>query len=195
MEYHFEWKRDFPPACTRRNIHSEDFLHGIHSAGAVSPGDERLFYPYPYDLLAFSGGDLFSQIWILPGVTSSLAGQNFMVDGGGYDENLLLLDGVPVFHPGHFSSLLPVFNGDAVKNMVFHKGFFPTPLEGRISSVTEVNLKEGNKKEHVRTLTLDMPAASVMLEGPIIKNKLSYMAGHAEAGLIFSIVFCRKKIV
>ena len=147
----------------------------------------------PSNLLAFSGGDLFSQIWILPGVTSSLAGQNFMVDGGGYDENLLLLDGVPVFHPGHFSSLLPVFNGDAVKNMVFHKGFFPTPLEGRISSVTEVNLKEGNKKEHVRTLTLDMPAASVMLEGPIIKNKLSYMVGHAEAGLIFSIVFCRKK--
>lgn len=91
----------------------------------------------PSNLLAFSGGDLFSQIWILPGVTSSLAGQNFMVDGGGYDENLLLLDGVPVFHPGHFSSLLPVFNGDAMKNMVFHKGFFPTPLEGRISSVTD----------------------------------------------------------
>ena len=131
----------------------------------------------PSNLLAFSGGDLFSQIWILPGGTSSLAGQNFMVDGGGYDENQLLLDGVPVFHPGHFSSLLPVFNGDAVKNMVFHKGFFPTPLEGRISSVTEVNLKEENKKEHVRILTLDMPAASVMLEGPIIKNKLSYMVG------------------
>lgn len=114
---------------------------------------------------------------------------------GGYDENLLLLDGVPVFHPGHFSSLLPVFNGDAVKNMVFHKGFFPTPLEGRISSVTEVNLKEGNKKEHVRTLTLDMPAASVMLEGPIIKNKLSYMVGARRSWLDFSIVFCRKKIV
>lgn len=139
----------------------------------------------PSNLLAFSGGDLFSQIWILPGVTSSLAGQNFMVDGGGYDENLLLLDGVPVFHPGHFSSLLPVFNGDAVKNMVFHKGFFPTPLEGRISSVTEVNLKEGNKKEHVRTLTLDMPAASVMLEGPIIKNKLSYMVGARRSWLDF----------
>ena len=139
----------------------------------------------PSNLLAFSGGDLFSQIWILPGGTSSLAGQNFMVDGGGYDENQLLLDGVPVFHPGHFSSLLPVFNGDAVKNMVFHKGFFPTPLEGRISSVTEVNLKEGNKKEHVRTLTLDMPAASVMLEGPIIKNKLSYMVGARRSWLDF----------
>lgn len=69
--------------------------------------------------------------------------------------------------------------------MVFHKGFFPTPLEGRISSVTEVNLKEGNKKEHVRALTLDMPAASVMLEGPIIKNKLSYMVGARRSWLDF----------
>ena len=44
-------KRDFPPACTRRNIHSENFLHGLHSAGAVGPGDERLFYPYPYETI------------------------------------------------------------------------------------------------------------------------------------------------
>lgn len=139
----------------------------------------------PSNLLSFSGNDLFSQIWILPGVTSSLAGQNFMVDGGGYDENQLLLDGVPVFHPGHFNSLLPVFNGDAVKNMVFYKGFFPTRLEGKISSVTEVNLKEGNKEEHVRTLTLDMPAASVMLEGPIIKKKLSYMVSARRSWLDF----------
>lgn len=139
----------------------------------------------PSNLLSFNGNDLFSQIWILPGVTSSLAGHNFMVDGGGYDENQLLLDGVPVFHPGHFNSLLPVFNGDAVKNMVFYKGFFPTRLEGKISSVTEVNLKEGNKDEHVRTLTLDMPAASVTLEGPIIKKKLSYMVSARRSWLDF----------
>lgn len=139
----------------------------------------------PSNLLSFSGNDLFAQIWILPGVTSSLAGNNLMVDGGGYDENQLLLDGIPIFHPGHLNSLLPVFNGDAVKNMVFHKGFFPTRLEGRISSVTEVNLKEGNKEEHVRTLTLDMPAASVMLEGPILKNKLSYMVSARRSWLDF----------
>lgn len=66
---------------------------------------------------------MFSQIWILPGVTSSLAGSNLQVDGGSNDENQFLLDGVPVFHPGHINSLLPIFNGDAVKNMVFHKGF------------------------------------------------------------------------
>lgn len=139
----------------------------------------------PSNMLAFSGNDLFAQIWILPGVTSSMAGSNFQVDGGSSDENQFLLDGVPVFHPGHINSLLPIFNGDAVKNVIFHKGFFDTHLEGRLSSVTEVNLKEGNKQKHVGTLTLDMPAASATLEGPIIKNKLSYMVSARRSWLDF----------
>lgn len=129
----------------------------------------------PSSMLSFNSNDLFSQIWILPGVTGIPTGNNFLVDGGGYDENQLLLDGVPVYHPGHLNLMLPVFNGDAVKNIVFHKGFFPTKLEGKLSSITEINLKDGNKQEHMRTLSLDMPAASIMLEGPILKNKLSYL--------------------
>lgn len=139
----------------------------------------------PSNLLSFSGNDLFSQIWILPGVTGLPTGCNFQVDGGSSDENQLLLDGVPVYHPGHINSLLPVFNGDAVRSMVFHKGFFPTRLEGRLSSVTEVNLKEGNLQEHVRTLTLDMPAAGITLEGPILKDKLSYLVSARRSWLDF----------
>ena len=139
----------------------------------------------PSNMLAFSGNDLFSQIWILPGVTGLPTGYNFQVDGGGYDENLLLLDGVPVYHPGHINSMLPVFNGDAVKNIIFHKGFFPTRLEGKLSSVTEINLKDGNKQEHVRTLSLDMPSASLTLEGPLIKDKLSYIVSGRRSWLDF----------
>ncbi len=139
----------------------------------------------PSNLLSFSGNDLFSQIWILPGVTGLPTGCNFQVDGGSSDENQLLLDGVPVYHPGHINSLLPVFNGDTVRSMVFHKGFFPTRLEGRLSSVTEVNLKEGNLQEHVRTLTLDMPAAGITLEGPILKDKLSYLVSARRSWLDF----------
>ena len=129
----------------------------------------------PSGMLSFSGNDLFSQIWILPGVTGVPTGNNFMVNGGSYDENIILLDGVPVFHPGHINAQLPQFNGDIIKNIVFHNGFFPIRLEGGVSSVTEFNLKDGNKNEHTRTFTIDMPAASLTLEGPIIKDKLSYI--------------------
>ena len=126
-------------------------------------------------MLSFNGNDLFSQIWILPGVTGIPTGNNFMVNGGSYDENIILLDGVPVFHPGHISAQLPQFCGDAIKNIVFHNGFFPIRLEGGLSSVTEFNLKDGNKNEHLRIFSIDMPAASLTLEGPFIKNKLSYL--------------------
>lgn len=151
----------------------------------TSRRDGELGETTPSSMLSFSRNDLFSQIWILPGVISSMAGSNLQVDGGSNDENLFLLDGVPVFHPGHLNSLLPIFNGDAVKNVVFHKGFFSTRFEGRLSSVTEVNLKDGNKNEFVNTLSLDMPAASVTLEGPIVKDKLSYMVGARRSWLDF----------
>lgn len=139
----------------------------------------------PSNRLSFSGADLFGQIWILPGVTGVPGSNNFQVDGGAGDENLLLLDGVPVYHPGHINSLLPAFNGDVLKNVVFHKGFFPTRLEGRLSSVTEANVKEGSKEEHLRTLTLDMPAASAVLEGPLVKDRLSYLVGGRRSWLDF----------
>ena len=118
-------------------------------------------------------------------MTGLPTGYNFQVDGGGNDENQLLLDGVPIYHPGHINSLLPIFNGDAVKNIIFHKGFFPTRLEGKLSSVTEISLKDGDSQEHVRTLSLDMPAASVTLEGPIIKDKLSYLVSGRRSWLDF----------
>lgn len=139
----------------------------------------------PANMLAFSSKDLFSQIWILPGVTGVPAGNNFNVDGGGGDENQILLDGVPIYHPGHMNMQFPAFNGDAVKSMIFHKGFFPTKFAGRISSVTEVNLKDGNMQEHSRNLTLDMPAASAMFEGPIVKDKLSYVVSGRRSWLDF----------
>lgn len=139
----------------------------------------------PANLLTVSGNDLFSQIWILPGISGRPTDFNFQVDGGSYDENLLLIDGVPVHHPGHINTFLPTFNGDALKNIVFYKGFFPTRFEGKLSSVTDITLKEGNKNTHTRTLSLDMPAASVTLEGPILKDKLSYVISGRRSWLDF----------
>ena len=126
----------------------------------------------PSNQLSFNSNDLFSQIWILPGVTGVPTGNNFQVDGGSYDENQLLVDDVPVYHPGHINAMLPTMIGDAVKSVSFHRGFFPTRLDGRLSSVTEMRMKSGTTQEHTRTLPLNMPAASPVLAAPIVHNKL-----------------------
>lgn len=139
----------------------------------------------PSHFLALSSADLFAQIRVLPGVVGAGVNGEFLVNGGGSDENLLLLDGVPVYHANHINSMLPAFNGDAVKSIAFHKEFFPTRFEGRLSSVTDIRMKEGNKTRHSQTFSLDMPAAGVVLEGPIVKNKLSYMLSARRSWLDF----------
>lgn len=131
----------------------------------------------PSNMLSFNANDVFSRINLLPGVSGSIPGGNFHVNGGSDDENLVLLDGVPIYHPNHINPLLTAVNGDAIKNITFHKYFFPAEYEGRLSSVTDIKFKEGNKQKYTQTLTLDMPAASVVAEGPIVKDKLSYIIG------------------
>ena len=131
----------------------------------------------PSNMVSFSNADLFSQIRILPGVSASSANIDFSVAGGSTDENLFLLDGFPVYNPGHINSMLTLFNGDAVKSVSFYNGFIPTQYEGRLSSVTDVHLRDGNKQTFSNTLSLDMPSASAVLEGPILKNRLSWQGG------------------
>lgn len=154
---------------------------------AVEPqkGSNDLGEIAPSNLLSFNSSDIFSQIRILPGVTGASANGDLYVNGGSADENLTLLDGIPVYHTSHLNSMLPAFNGDAIKSVGFHKSFFPTQFEGRLSSVTDIRLKDGNKTSHSQTLSLDMPAASAMLEGPILKNKLSYMVSGRRSWLDF----------
>lgn len=139
----------------------------------------------PSNMLSFSNSDVFSQIRILPGIIGSPANGNLQVNGGGGDENLILLDGVPIYHTNHLNSMLPVFNGDAVKNVVFHKSFFPALYEGRLSSITDIQLKDGDKENYKQTLSLEMPAASVVSEGPIVKNKVSYIVAARRSWLDF----------
>lgn len=131
----------------------------------------------PSNMVTFNSNDLFSQIKILPGVTSSIANVDFAVKGGATDENLFLLDGFPVYSPQHINSMLSPFNGDALKSVSFHRSFIPTEYEGRLSSVIDSRLRDGNKEKFVHTLSIDMPAVSAVLEGPILKNKLSYLVG------------------
>lgn len=131
----------------------------------------------PSNMLSFSNSDLFSQIQILPSVSLASANTGYNVAGGGTDENLTLLEGFPLYSPNHLNTLLPIFNGDAIKSVSFYNGYIPTQYEGRLSSVMDVKLRNGNKSKFEHTASFDVTAASAVSEGPIVKNKLSYLVG------------------
>jgi hypothetical protein len=92
--------------------------------------------------------DVLKAIQLLPGVQSGGEGTSgFYVRGGGPDQNLILLDGVPVYNASHLFGFFSVFNADAIKNVRLTKGGFPSRFGGRLSSVLEIDMKEGNMKE------------------------------------------------
>ncbi|MCK5077661.1 MAG: TonB-dependent receptor, partial [Calditrichia bacterium] len=112
----------------------------------------------------------------LPGVQSGNEGSSGLyVRGGGPDQNLILLDGASVYNVSHVFGLFSVFNPDAVNNINLIKGGFPARYGGRLSSVLDINLKEGNMKDFKGSGTIGVAASKLMLEGPLIKNKTSFM--------------------
>lgn len=119
--------------------------------------------------------DVLKAIQLLPGVQSSEGTSGFYVRGGGPDQNLILLDGVPVYNASHLGGLFSVFNPDAIKNVNLIKGGFPARYGGRLSSVLEISMKEGNMKKFKADMTLGLISSKLTLEGPIIKNKTSFI--------------------
>lgn len=120
--------------------------------------------------------DILKVIQLLPGVQSGGEGQSgFYVRGGGPDQNLILLDGVPVYNASHLFGFFSVFNADAVKDVTLIKGGFPARYGGRLSSVLDITLKEGNMQSFHSSLSLGLIASSAMIEGPIIKDKVSFI--------------------
>ena len=119
--------------------------------------------------------DVLKAIQLLPGVQSSEGTSGFYVRGGGPDQNLILLDGVPVYNSSHIGGLFSVFNADAIKTVRLTKGGFPARFGGRLSSVLEIDMKEGNMKEFHADVTLGLISSKIMLEGPVIKDKTSFI--------------------
>ena len=119
--------------------------------------------------------DVLKAIQLLPGVQSSEGTSGFYVRGGGPDQNLILLDGVPVYNASHIGGLFSVFNADAIKTVRLTKGGFPARFGGRLSSVLQIDMKEGNNKEFRGDATLGLISSKLTLEGPIIKNKTSFI--------------------
>lgn len=128
-------------------------------------------------LPAFMGEvDIIKILQLLPGVSSvSEGGQGFYVRGGGPDQNLVLLDEAQVYNASHLFGFFSVFNSDAVKSVNMIKGGMPANFGGRISSVLEVKMNEGNNKKFAVKGGLGLISSRLTIEGPIVKDKGSFI--------------------
>ena len=123
----------------------------------------------------FGEADVLKAIQLLPGVQNGSEGSAGMyVRGGGPDENLLLLDGVPVYNVNHMMGFFSVFNPDALKNVTLYKGSFPAHFGGRLSSVVDIRMKEGDMQQYHGNVSVGLISSKLNLEGPIMKDKLSF---------------------
>ena len=120
--------------------------------------------------------DIMKTIQLLPGVQSGSEGSSGLyVRGGGPDQNLILLDGVPVYNASHLFGFFSVFNADAINSVKLIKGGFPAHYGGRLSSVIDIRMKEGNMKEVHGEGSIGLISSKLMIEGPIKKDKTSFI--------------------
>lgn len=128
-------------------------------------------------LPAFLGEvDVIKAIQLLPGVQSGTEGSTGLyVRGGGPDQNLILLDGAPVYNASHVFGFLSVFHADALRNVRLIKGGFPARYGGRLSSVVDLSMKEGNLKSYEADGTVGLVFSALTVQGPIVRDKASFI--------------------
>ena len=124
----------------------------------------------------FGERDPLKTIQLLPGVKSAGEGNaGFYVRGGGSDQNLILLDEAPVYNASHLLGFFSVFNSDAIKDIKLYKGGAPAEFGGRLSSVLDIKMKEGNMKRFSASGGIGLISSKLTLEGPIVKDKGSFI--------------------
>jgi len=122
----------------------------------------------------FGEQDILKTIQLMPGIKPAGEGSSgFFVRGGGADENLILLDEAPVYNASHLLGFFSVFNSDAVKNAKIYKGTAPAQYGGRLSSVLDIQMKDGNMKEFSASGGIGLIASRLTLEVPVIKDRSS----------------------
>src|SRR5690606_15864953 len=126
--------------------------------------------------VVFGEKDILKTIQLLPGVGKGGEGSSsFYVRGGGGDQNLILLDEATVYNASHLMGFFSTFNSDAIKDMELFKGGIPAQYGGRISSVVDIHMIDGNNKRFAGEGGLGLIASRLKLEGPIVKDKSSFM--------------------
>lgn len=130
-------------------------------------------------LLPAIGGetDVLKVAQLLPGINRGTeGGTNFFVRGGDGDQNMILMDEATVYNPGHLFGFFSVFNPDVIKEMTIYKGGFPANYSGRLSSFTDIRSIDGDKNKIHVNAGVGLLSSRLMIEGPILKDKISFMA-------------------
>ncbi|MCF8390452.1 MAG: TonB-dependent receptor [Bacteroidales bacterium] len=120
--------------------------------------------------------DVIKAIQLLPGVSSPSEGSSgFSVRGGSIDQNLVLLDEATVYNASHMMGFFSVFNNDAIKDVNLYKGDIPASSGGRLASLLDVRMKDGNNKKFSASGGIGSISSRLTMEGPIIKNRTSFL--------------------
>jgi hypothetical protein len=139
----------------------------------------------------FGERDILKTLQLLPGIKSAGEGNSgFYVRGGATDQNLILLDEAPVYNASHLLGFFSTFNSDAIKDVTVYKGGMPAQYGGRLSSVLDIKMNDGNKKEYTVEGGLGLISSRLKVEGPFKKDKSSFMVSgrrtYADAFLALS---------
>lgn len=135
--------------------------------------------------------DVIKAIQMLPGVQTTAEGSSgFSVRGGGIDQNLIILDEATVYNASHLMGFFSVFNNDAIRDVKLYKGDIPANYGGRLSSVLDVLMKEGNNKKFTATGGIGLISSRLTLEGPLGSEKTSFLiaARRTYADLFFPLL-------
>jgi len=120
--------------------------------------------------------DLLKAVQLLPGVVSAGEGtSSFSVRGGGIDQNLIVLDEATIYNASHMMGFFSVFNNDAIKNMTLYKGDMPASYDGRLSSLLDIQMRDGNSKKFSGSGGIGLISSRLTLEGPIGSDKTSFI--------------------
>ena len=124
----------------------------------------------------FGERDVLKTLQLLPGIKSAGEGNSgFYVRGGSADQNLILLDEAPVYNASHLLGFFSTFNSDAIKDVSVFKGGMPAQYGGRLSSVLDIRMNDGNKKEYTAEGGIGLISSRLKVEGPIVRDKSSFM--------------------
>jgi hypothetical protein len=124
----------------------------------------------------FGERDILKTIQLLPGIKSAGDGNSgFYVRGGNIDQNLILLDEAPVYNASHLLGFFSTFNSDAIKDMTVYKGGMPAQYGGRLSSVVDIKMNDGNNQDYNVSGGVGLISSKLNVEGPLQKNRSSFL--------------------